>query len=120
MFKDWNKIKGLENCLQDVIDPKTGGVTGQVATLSCIPAVFFNLLTALLMFVGTFALFLFIISGYKYLFSGGDPKKLEGARHSLIYAILGLFIVLLSFFIINIISYVTGVECIKSFGFGCK
>lgn len=102
MFKDWG------GCV------KTG-----VATLDCLPAIFLNLVTGLLMFVGTFALFLFIISGYKYMNAGGDPKTLEGARNTLIYAMLGLLIVLFSFLIINIISTVTGVECIKKFGLGC-
>lgn len=98
MFQDWDKI--VTGCLQ-------GG--GKVATLSCIPAVFSNLLTSLLMFVGTFALFLFIFAGFKFMNSGGDPKKLEGARNTLIYGILGLLIVLFSFFIINLTSIVTRV-----------
>ena len=103
----WNTI--IKDCVQNGI-----------ATLSCIPAVFSNLLTGLLMLVGTFALFLFILAGYKYMNSTGDPKKLEGARNTLIYGISGLLLVLFSFLIINVIYLVTGVECINSFGFGCK
>lgn len=110
MFKDWNVI--VEKCL-------VGDKGNEVATLSCIPAIFSNVLTAFLMFVGTFALFLFIFAGFKYMNSAGDPKKLEGARNTLIYAIVGLLVVLFSFLIINVISIVTNVECIKSFGFGC-
>ena len=106
MFKDWDKA--VEGCVQN-----------GVATINCIPAVFLNIVTALLMFVGTFALFLFIFSGYKYMNAGGDPKKLEGARNTLIYGIVGLLVVLFSFLIIQVISTVTGVECIKKFGFGC-
>lgn len=110
MFKAWDEI--IKGCLQ-------GDKGNEVATLSCIPAVFSNVLTSLLMFVGTFALFLFIFSGYKYMNSGGDPKKLEGARHTLVYGILGLLLVLFSFLIINVISIVTRVPCITKFGFGC-
>ncbi len=109
MFKEWGTII---DCLQ--------GGDKQVATLSCVPAIFSNVITALLMFVGTFALVIIIFSGYKFMNSGGDPKQLEGARNTLIYGVLGLLVVLFSFFIINIISSVTGVECIKSFGFNCK
>lgn len=108
MFKEWDQI--IAGCLQ-------GG--DKVATLSCIPAIFSNIVTALLMFVGTFALFLFIFAAFKFMNAGGDPKKLEGARHTLVYGILGLLLVLFSFLIINIASIVTGTECIKSFGFGC-
>ncbi len=120
MFKDWKDI--VSGCIQnvDILD-KDGKIIGtnEVATINCIPAVFSNVLTGLLMFVGFFALFLFIFSGFKYMNAGGDPKKLEGARHTLIYGILGLLLVLFSFLIINITSIVTRVECIKSFGFGC-
>lgn len=109
MFQDWNKI--VTGCLQG--DDK-------VATLNCVPAIFLNIVTALLMFAGTFALFLFIMGGLKFMYSAGDPKKLEGAGNTLIYGIIGLLIVLFSFFIINIVSTFTNVECIKFFGFGCK
>ena len=103
MFKDWG------GCVKD-----------GAATLNCIPAIFSNLVTALLAFVGLFALFLFIFAGFRYMNSAADPKKLEGARNMLIYGIVGLLIVLFSFFIINLISIVTGAPCIKEFGFNCK
>lgn len=92
-----------------------------VATLTCLPAVFKNLVTAVLVFAGIVALFLIIFSGIKFLTSGGDPKQVEGARKTLTYAIIGLVVILSSFAIINIIAGVTGVDCIKQFGFGnCK
>lgn len=125
MFTDWNKVKGLEKCLQDVIDPKTGAVTGQVATLNCIPAIFLNIVNALLMFAGLTALAMFFLGGFKLMNSAGDPKKLEGAKNNFKYGILGLIIVLFSFVIINVIYRVTGVtSCISEFGFkfgfGCQ
>ena len=103
MFKAWGE------CVKD-----------GVATINCIPAIFSNIVSALLAFVGFLALFLLIFAGFRYMNSAGDPKKLEGARNTLIYGILGLLIVLFSFFIINLISIVTGAPCIKVFGFGCK
>jgi hypothetical protein len=98
MFKEWGEC-----------------VKGGVATLS-----FLNVVSALLVFSGLFALFIFIFGGYKYINAAGDPKKLEGARNNLIYGIIGLIIILLSFFIINVVSTVTGVECITKFGFNCS
>ncbi len=88
-----------------------------VATLNCIPIVFSNILNWALVFAGVAALFLIILSGIKFITSGGDPKQVEGARHTLTYAIIGLLLILFSFLILNLISYVTGVECIKVFGF---
>jgi len=109
MFRDWDKI--VPGCLQG---------SGKVATLSCIPAIFSNVVSALLAFAGFFALFLFIFAGFRYMNAAGDPKKLEGARNTLIYGIIGLIIVLFSFFVIGIISTVTHTPCVVNFGFGCK
>lgn len=94
-------------------------VKGNVATFDCIPVIFSNVVNALLMFGGIFALFIFLYGGFRFMNSGGDSKKLEGARETLVYGALGLSLVLLSFFVINIISHVTGANCIKKFGFGC-
>lgn len=88
----------------------------KVATLDCIPLVFNNIVTALLIFSGIVAVFLIIVSGIKFMTSGGDPKQVEGAKHTMTYAIIGLIIILLSFFIIKIIAGVTGVNCITIFG----
>lgn len=92
-----------------------------VATLKCIPAVFQNLVTAALLFAGVIAVIFIILAGMKYMSSGGDPKQIEGARHTLYYAIAGLLLILLSFLIINVIGEITGVTCINVFGFNtCK
>lgn len=97
-------------------------VQNGVATLNCLPAVFSNLVNALLLFVGLIALVIFIIGGFKFMNSEGDPKKLQGARSTFLFGIIGLTIVLLSFLLINLISFITGVKCIEfgQFSFICK
>lgn len=87
-----------------------------VATLDCLPTLFQNIVGWILIFAGVIALFLIILSGIKFTTSGGDPKQIDEARKTLTYAIIGLIVVLLSFTIINFISYVTGIDCIKKFG----
>lgn len=92
-----------------------------VATLRCIPMVFQNILNAALIFSGITALAFIILSGFKLMYSGGDPKRIQDAHKTLTFAIIGLVLILASFFIVNMISYFTGVECIKFFGFdNCK
>lgn len=88
-----------------------------VAQLKCLPAVLQNLLAAAFFFVGFLALVFIIVSGIRFILSGGDPKQVEEARKTLTYAILGLLLVLLSAFIINLIAFVTGASCITVFGF---
>lgn len=87
-----------------------------VATLRCIPIVFSNVIRAALVFVGVVALFFIIYAGFSFVTSGGDPKKVQGARSTMTFAIIGLVIVLLSFAILLFIGYATGASsCITSF-----
>ena len=95
------------------LDPVTG-----VATLNCIPVVFQNIVNWALFFAAIVAIFFIMFAGMKFLRSGGQEKLIEAARNTLIYAIIGFVVILLSFLIINTISDITGVPCIKQFGFG--
>lgn len=89
-----------------------------IATLSCLPAIFQNVLTFIFLLSGLVAVFMIILGGIKFLTSGGDPKQVEGARNTLTWAIVGLVLILLSFTILNFIANITNVPCIKMFGFG--
>jgi hypothetical protein len=98
------------------VDPTTN-----VATLQCIPIVFSNIVNAALIFVGSVAVILLVYAGIRLITSGGDPKQVQGARQIITYAILGLVLVLSSFAIIFLISYLTGAHCIETFSFtSCK
>src|SRR5260221_5682590 len=88
-----------------------------VPTLACIPHVFSLFVNALLGFVGTVSLIVIIYSGIRMILARGDAKELETAHKTFFFALLGLILVLLSFFIVSIIAYLTGVSCIKQFGF---
>jgi uncharacterized membrane protein len=88
-----------------------------VASLKCIPVVFSNLVKAALMFVGAVAVILIIWAGIVFIRSGGDPKQVQNARAIITYAIIGLVIVLCSFAIIFLISYLTGAKCIETLSF---
>jgi hypothetical protein len=92
-------------------------VNNGVATLDCVAVIFSNLLSTLFAFAGLTAFVMFFLGGFKFMNSGGDPKKLESARNNFIYALLGISVVAFSYVIIRIISIVTGVDCIMKFGF---
>src|ERR1035437_3452570 len=90
------------------------GVNG-VATLDCIFPLIDNLIYWLILFSGTVALIMIIISGIRFITSGGDTKSVQTAKKTLTYAILGLLLVFLSVLIINVVAFVTNVACIKNF-----
>jgi len=94
----------------------SAGETDTVLTLACIPTLFVQLLTMAVTFAGIIALFYVIWGGYKLLTSGGDAKEVEGARHVITYAIIGMVLVFLSYFILQVIGQITGVTCISMFG----
>lgn len=97
---------------------QTAGCIGDqgAATFKCVVPLFTNVITWLFALSGVVALFLIIFSGIKFITSGGDPKQVEGARQTLTYAIIGLVVIFMSYFILNTISYVSGTSCIKIFG----
>jgi hypothetical protein len=100
-----------DSCLDKTVDP-----TG-VATLQCLPIIFKNLINWGLILAGTVAVIFIILSGFRFITSGGDPKQVEEARKTATWAIIGLLIILFSFGIINIIASITGAGCITEFGF---
>lgn len=67
--------------------------------------------TTFLLIAATLLSLAFIIfGGIKWTISGGDKTALEGARKMITYAIIGLVITFLSFFIINTIGDFFGVK----------
>lgn len=65
----------------------------------------------LLVASGIIAALVFLIWGaIKWIASGGDKEKLESARRTIIYAIIGLIVVLFSVIIVQFIGSVLGVK----------
>ena len=59
--------------------------------------------------VGILAVIMLIFGGIKYVISGGDSKKVESAKATVLYALAGLIVALVSFVVVNfIISFATG------------
>ncbi len=52
---------------------------------------------------------MFLVGGFQYLTSMGDPKGAESAKNTLTYAVLGLVLVIAAWFIIQFIETFTGV-----------
>lgn len=60
-----------------------------------------NIIKAILGILGAVTLIMFIYGGFKIIFSAGNEQKLEKGRNTLIWAIIGLAIVLSSYSILN-------------------
>jgi len=99
-------------------DCAVGEGASQIVTLGCIFPLLANIITWLVLFSGTVALVVIIISGIRLIISGGEAKTIETAKRNMTYAILGLLLVFLSFMILNIVAYVTGVACLSDIAKG--
>jgi hypothetical protein len=72
--------------------------------------IFQRILTVALGFAGVAVFIMFLIGGFKYLTSGGDPKGVEEAQKTITYAVGGLILIALSYLILVLISSFTGVS----------
>ena len=61
-------------------------------------------LTILFILADVAALAFVILAGIQWVISGGDKQKIQAARNRLIYSIIGLIVITLSFFIVRVVS----------------
>ncbi len=83
------------------------------ATIQDLEEVFGRILSLAIPFGGLAAFVMLIIGGFKYLTSGGDPRKSEAAKQTITYALVGLVLLVSAFLIINFIKAFTGVDVTK-------
>lgn len=88
--------------LCDLKAENAGGMVGNIVSILLIIAIILTLLYL-------------VYGGIKYITSGGDKAKIDAARSHLTAAIVGLVIALLSYFILNIVTYVFTGETFSSF-----
>jgi len=68
------------------------------------------LLPYLFVIAGLLLLLYLIFGGFTYLTSAGDPKKMEDAKGKITGALVGFLIVFVSFWIVQIVGKVFGIE----------
>lgn len=83
-----NRNVSVENPLGETTDPRD-----VIATV----------VRAILIFLGVITLIIFIISGIMMMTSGGNEERFKKARNAMIYAIIGLAIVLASYSILEFV-----------------
>ncbi len=96
---------------------KCASVSTAIGTISTDPAAFVkSIFTLVLGLSGGIALILIIISGYRFMVSGGNPEAAKAAGEQLTSAIIGLLFIIFSFVILQII----GVDILQIPGFTAK
>ncbi len=54
-------------------------------------------------------LVLIIMAGFKYLTSGGEPKAIQSAHQAFTWALLGLFLMIIAWVLLQLIQAFTGI-----------
>jgi hypothetical protein len=88
----------------------SGCVIEGVATIRCLVPLFANFTKAIVALGGIVLFIMLLVGGFNFLFSAGDPKKLEAARGTITQAIMGLAIMSIAYLIILTIQTFTGVN----------
>lgn len=55
-------------------------------------------------------LVLIVMAGFKYLTSGGEPKAIQAAHHTLVWALLGVFFMAVAWLVLQLIRSFTGID----------
>lgn len=86
-----------------------------VATIQCLEPLFENTVRGIAGLAGIALFIMLIVGGYQFMLSSGDQKKLQTARQTLTYAILGLVLMAAAYLILRFISVFTGLPNILNF-----
>ncbi len=75
--------------------------------------IFMTLIELLIVIAILFALLLIVRGGINMMTSGGDKQRFTAGRERIRYAILGLVIIFLSFFLVNILGTFFGIDLLS-------
>ncbi|MCB9820285.1 hypothetical protein H6796_03240 [Candidatus Nomurabacteria bacterium] len=66
-----------------------------------LPELVTSIVNILFYIVGVVAVIMIIVSGIKYTTANGDANKIQSAKNTLMYSVVGLIVAFLSFAIVN-------------------
>ena len=95
------------NCFFPEVSP---GKADDVASIKCIEPLLINIIGAIVSLAAVAFFVMLLVGGFNFLFSGGDPKKLEGAKNTLTYAVTGLVVIVAGYLILKTVEVFTGVN----------
>ena len=82
--------------------------SGMPADLIGADGVFTKITNTILYAVGIISVIMLILGGIRYVVSGGDSKKVTDAKNTIMYAIIGLIVAILSYAIVNFVISAVG------------
>ncbi|HUD11346.1 MAG TPA: hypothetical protein VMS08_02970 [Candidatus Saccharimonadia bacterium] len=69
-----------------------------------INAIFAGIADTLIFVIGAVSVIMIIIGGLRYVTSNGDSKSIEGAKNTILYAIVGIVVAIASYAIVDFVT----------------
>lgn len=105
------KLLSLKLPGDEIIPPPAGIPRGGEGKLIDIIQAFIYLFFT---FAIILALFVLIYSGLLWMTSGGDKQKIAAIKQRIVYALIGLIVIFLSFFIMNFVMSFFGLNLLRA------
>lgn len=106
-------VAALAQGTDPACDPKSGSANqgadcaqaaSQPDSLFGVGGIFSTISNILIFLVGAIAVIMLIWGGLQYVISAGDSKRVESAKSTILYAIIGIVIAILAFAIVNFVT----------------
>ena len=92
-----------QNALEQACEEDPSAAICQQSDSGSIEDVVQIVVNVLLFIVGLVAVIMIIVSGLRYVTSGGDAGSVSSAKNTLLYAVIGLVVAFLAFAIVNFV-----------------
>lgn len=83
-------------------------LTDPYCALMELPRLLYLVITTMSPFAALVCLFFLFVGGFKYITAGSDPKSLESARKTLVWAVIGLIIASSAYFLVKFFAGLGG------------
>lgn len=85
----------------------------KVATLKGFECIFANILNIVIRLAGIALFVMLLVGSLKLMTAGGDAKKVQSAQQTLTFAVIGLVVIISTWFVFLLIKTFTGVDVLK-------
>lgn len=78
-----------------------GAAQGSLSGALDVPTIIKDVVNTLIFFIGAISVIVIIIGGLRYVVSGGNAASVQGAKNTILYAVVGLVVAISAFAIVN-------------------
>lgn len=92
-----------QNCTGSSIQDGVNCVGDNIQNDASLEDVVSNVINTMLFVIGIISVIMLIVGGIRYVISGGNQSQVEGARNTILYAIVGLVVAFVAWGVVNFV-----------------